>query len=89
MCNHNYVMSLRDVSYISHVHILALRPCDGNDNICLQRTVLSKDIYTFIYPCGEILLCIWPIIKEQRAAVKRLGSNWGFSVLLKDTSAWN
>jgi len=29
------------------------------------------------------------VMKEQWAAVKHPGSNWGFSVLLKDSLTWN
>jgi len=39
----------------------------------------------------KYILCINPslVIKEQWAAVKHPGSNWGFSDLLMDTSTYN
>lgn len=44
-----------------------------NDKATRKKERNVKEMYTFIYPRGVILPCIWVILKEQGAAVKHPG----------------
>jgi len=51
----------------------------------------GKKITLLLIPVGKFFSAFNPslVIQEQWAAVKHPGRNWGFSVLLKDTSICN